>query len=404
MKRNVDTRHPTHQDRRLLRGATGRAGETVNVTTVLARGALWAAAAYFYYEALRTRSLHFWALLGLTIGLGMLTKYSTAIFAATIVIHALSSRSARKVFASIGPYLAVLVCLAVLTPHLIWLVHNNFPTLNYAANRAGHAAALQRVLAPLRFLVAQIVTLLPCIAIAAIAGVVGRNSWRDRPAFRDEDLYFLVVLGFGPAILAAVLSLAAGLGLRDMWGAPMWNLTGLLLVRASMPRWKDISLGRLYVCAAVLFVALPTAYELASTYAPEWRGSHPRTEWPDRAMAQDLSAAWTKATGRPLQIVAGDSWIAGLIAMRTNPRPSVFIDANYRHAPWISTERLRQEGALVVWQISKKAPLPSENLMLPGVQVMGSMDIAWPYSNKIEPLHIGWGIVRPVQTATPIRQ
>jgi 4-amino-4-deoxy-L-arabinose transferase-like glycosyltransferase len=353
---------------------------------------LWAGAAYFYYEALRTRSLGFWLLLGLAIGLGMLTKYSTAIFAATIVIHALGSRRTRMVFASVGPYLAILVCVAVMTPHLIWLVHNNFPTLNYVANRAGHAAALQRVLTPLR-----------CIAIAAIAGVVGRNSWRDRPAF-DEDLRFLIVLGLGPAVLSALLALAAGLGLRDMWGAPMWNLTGLLLVRASMARWRDISLGRLFACAAVLFVALPTAYEVASTFGPEWRGSHPRTEWPDRAMAQDLSAAWTKATGRPLQIVAGDSWIAGLIAMRANPRPSVFIDANYRHAPWITPDRLRQNGALVVWQVSKKAPLPPDSLMLSGIQAMGTTDIAWPYSNKIEPLHIGWGIVRPVQTPASTKQ
>jgi 4-amino-4-deoxy-L-arabinose transferase-like glycosyltransferase len=364
---------------------------------------LWAAAAYFYYEALRTRSSGFWALLGLAIGLGMLTKYATVILAATIVFHALSARNTRTVFASIGPYFAILVCLAVMTPHLIWLVHNDFPTLNYAANRAGHAAALQRVFTPLRFLLAQTVTLVPCVALAAIAGVVGRNSWRDRPAV-DEDLRFLLALGVGPAILSALLSLAAGLGLRDMWGAPMWNLAGLLLVRASMSRWRDISLGRLFACAAVLFVTLPTAYELASTYAPEWRGSHPRTEWPDRAMAQDLSAAWTKATGRPLQIVAGDPWIAGLIAMRSAPRPSVFIDANYRHAPWISPEMLKREGALVVWQVSKKAPLPPENLMLPGLQIMGGMDIAWPYSNKIEPLHIGWGIVPPVQTIVPPRQ
>ena len=360
---------------------------------------LWAAAAYFYYEALKSRSLRWWTLLGIAIGLGMLTKYSTAIFAAAIIIHALSSRSTRTVFASTGPYLAILTSIGVMTPHLIWLVHNNFPTLSYAADRAGHAAALQRVLTPLRFLVAQIVTVLPCIAIAAIAGVIGRNSWRDRPAFRDEDIRFLVLLGIGPAVLSAVLAVAVGLGLRDMWGAPMWNLTGLLLLRASIGRWKDVSLGRLFACAAVLLVALPTAYELASTYAPEWRGSHPRTEWPDRAMAQDLSAAWTKATGRPLQIVAGDSWIAGLIAMRAASRPSVFIDANYRHAPWITLERLSREGALVVWQVSKKTPLPPENLMLPGIQVMGTMDIEWPYSNKVEPLHLGWGIVPPVRTA-----
>jgi 4-amino-4-deoxy-L-arabinose transferase-like glycosyltransferase len=365
---------------------------------------LWAAAAYFYYEALKKRSLGFWALLGLAIGLGMLTKYSTAIFAATIIIHALSSRSTRAVFASIGPYLAVIVCLAVMTPHLIWLAHNNFPTLHYAANRAGHAAALQRVLTPLRFLVAQMATLLPCIAIAAIIGAVGLGTWRDRPWFEDEDFRFLVFLCLGPAILSALLSLAAGLGLRDMWGVPMWNLTGLLLVNTGRSRWEKISLGRLFVCAAVLFVVLPITYEIANTYGPEWRGSRPRTQWPDRTMANELSTVWTKATGSPLQIVTGDSWIAGLIAMRCDPRPSVFIDATYQHAPWISPERLRRQGALVVWQISKKTPTPPAELMLPGIRLMGAMDFPWPYSNKVEPLHIGWAIVQPIQSAAPARQ
>jgi len=260
------------------------------------------------------------------------------------------------------------------------------------------------VLTPLRFLLAQITTLLPCFAIAAISGVIGRDSWRNLPARGDEDFRFLVLLGLGPAVLSALLCFAAGLGLRDMWGAPMWNLTGLLLVRASLPGRQQISLGRLSACCAVLFVVLPAAYEIASTYGPEWRGSRPRTEWPDRAMASGLSSAWEKATGQPLQIIAGDSWIAGLIAMRSTPRPSVFIDANYQYAPWISPEKLDRSGALVVWQVTKRARVPPANLMLPRIEMMGTMNFAWPYSNKIEPLQIGWAIVRPIQAAVPARQ
>jgi hypothetical protein len=42
--------------------------------------------------------------------------------------------------------------------------------------------------------------------------------------------------------------------------------------------------------------------------------------------------------------------------------------------------------------------------MLPRIEMMGTMNFAWPYSNKIEPLQIGWAIVRPIQAAVPARQ
>jgi 4-amino-4-deoxy-L-arabinose transferase-like glycosyltransferase len=367
----------------------------------IAQMPLWAAAAYFYYRSLETRTLGSWTLLGLTIGLGMLTKYSTAMLAAAIIFYALSARSTRNIFASAGPYLAILVCLVVMTPHLIWLVHNNFPTLNFVVHRAGHTVAIHRLLTPLTFLAAQLAALLPCLTVAAIAGIVGRGSFRELPTWRDDNLRFLIVLGLGPALLAAFLSLASGLGLYDEWGTTMWNLTGLLLVYASKPWWENISFPRLFLCVAALFVAMPVAYAIAETYGPEWRGAHPRTQWPDRAMAQRLSAAWTRTTGRKLEVVAGAPWLAGLIALRSEPRPSVFTDANFREALWLSPAKVRESGTLVVWQVSKQTPLPPANLMLPGLQMMGTMDFMWPYSNKIEPLHIGWGIVPPIQSAPP---
>lgn len=368
----------------------------------IAQMPIWAAAAYFYFRSLETRTLGHWALLGLVIGLGMVTKYSTAVLAVAMIFYALSGRRTRNVFASAGPYLAILVCLAVMTPHLIWLVRNNFPTLDFLVHRAGHTVAIHRLLTPLTFLVAQLTDLLPCVAVAAIAGIVGRRSFQELPAWRDDNLRFLIVLCLGPALFSALLSLATGFGLHDEWGTTMWDLTGLLLVYASKPWWEKISFPRLFWCVVALFVILPVAYEIAETYGPEWRGAHPRTQWPDRAMAQGLSAAWTRATGRKLEVVAGEPWIAGLIAMRADPRPTVFTEGNFGEALWLSPARARQSGVLVAWQITnKKDPSPPTYLMLPGLQIMGTMDFAWPYSNKIEPLHIGWGIVRPIPAIFP---
>jgi 4-amino-4-deoxy-L-arabinose transferase-like glycosyltransferase len=353
---------------------------------------VWAWAAYAYLKAIRTRTLGWWAMLGLAAGVAVLTKYASAVLFLAMLAHLLSTRTDRAAFATLGPYLALAVMIAVASPHLVWLVQNHFPTFGYAEARAGHSAGvLHRIFAPFHFLLAQLATLLPALMIAAAIGLLRRVPLPPRD---DENLRFLVFLGLGPALITAGLALLSGFGIRDMWGTPMWNLTGLLIVTAMKPRWPEVSLRALYVWVAVLFVVMPIAYVLSTSIVPEWRGKPSRTEWPDRAMAAAFSAAWQADIHTPLRIVAGDGWLAGLIAMRTDPRASVFIDGDPRHAPWITPARLSREGALVVWQTHGNDSPPA-TLRLPGLRIMGMKTFAFPRNPRAGRLDIGWGVVAP---------
>jgi hypothetical protein len=183
------------------------------------------------------------------------------------------------------------------------------------------------------------------LIIAAAIGLLRRVK---PPSLEDENFRFLVFLGVGPALITALLSLLSGFGIRDMWGAPMWNLTGLLIVYAMPLRWSEASERQLTAWVIALFVIMPLAYVLSTAWVPEWRGKPSRTQWPDRAMAREFANGWANATHRPLGIVAGDGWLGGLIAMRLEPRASIYIDGDPRHAPWITPEKLSREGALVV--------------------------------------------------------
>jgi 4-amino-4-deoxy-L-arabinose transferase-like glycosyltransferase len=356
---------------------------------------VWAAASFAYCKVLKTGRLRWWAALGLAAGIAILTKYASVVLLGAMLAHLLSTRKTAAAFAAGGPYLALAVLFAVISPHLVWLVQNHFPTLGYAEARAGHSAgSLSRITAPFRFLLSQAVAVLPCLVIAAAIGLVRLAPLRHLPPLANENFRFLVFLGVGPALIAALVSLATGYGMRDMWGMPMWNLTGLLIVCFMAERFEKASMTSLYACVAALFVLLPFAYALSTSIVPELKGKPSRTEWPDRALARDFSQAWSAATGRPVAIVAGDGWLAGLIAMRLSPRPSVFTDADMRHAPWITPGRLARDGALVVWR-AHGTDAPPPGLYLPGMNVMGVKLFAWPREPKTEPLRIGWGILSP---------
>ncbi|HEY5046725.1 MAG TPA: glycosyltransferase family 39 protein [Rhizomicrobium sp.] len=355
---------------------------------------LWAAAIYAYYMAIERRRLRWWLLLGAVGGMALLTKYASAVLSLTIVLHFFAASGRRAQLRSALPYAALVVCMLIVTPHLLWLYHNHFPTVSYAAQRAGrtHGIAL-RLLAPLRFLLSQLVDISPAILAAAIAGFLGRENFRQPAPEPEPMLRFLATFTLGPAMLTALLSLLTGWGLRDMWGAPMWNLAGLLIVALSRPRWPQVSWPRLAGCIAAAFILFPVAYVLATSTIPALQGRPSRTQWPDRAMAAAFDEAYRRQTGKPLRIVAADGWLGGLVAMADPSRPSVFTDGNWQEAPWITSARLATDGALVIWRGNRSAPPPL--LALKSFKAVGFKTFAWPGIPKAAPLEIGWGIVPP---------
>ncbi|MGH6878133.1 MAG: glycosyltransferase family 39 protein, partial [Rhizomicrobium sp.] len=358
---------------------------------------LWAAAVFCYYKAWKSGALRWWFALGASAGLGMLAKYPTALLLATMLAHWIFARGARSALFSAGPWLAMAVCAAIDFPHLIWLFENHFPTLHYAIARAGTGTGeASRFVAPFKFAVAQTIDLAPAFLTAAIAGLF---VWKPVQARHDDNLRFLLWLGLGPPLLTIILSLATGLGIRDMWGAPMWNLTGLAIVQAAATRHDRASLPRLGYCTAAFFVIGLGAWLLANVFVPEMENRPSRIQWPDRHLSQGFAAIWQDETHRPLEIVAADGWLGGLVAMGTRPRPSVWIDASFIKSPWITPKKVAREGALVLWRI-RTGNAPPPELAALKFSVEGVTSFAWPDTPRAAPLRIGYGIMPP---QTPAR-
>ena len=62
-----------------------------------------------------------------------------------------------------------------------------------------------------------------------------------------------------------------------------------------------------------------------------------------------MEGIWHQHTDAPLVIVAGNTLDAAQVALYINPRPSVFIEADFKKSPWITPQLLTEAGALIIW-------------------------------------------------------
>src|SRR5580704_16142928 len=137
----------------------------------------WSLAGYAFHAALKHGRPGHWALLGFSFGAALWAKYFVVVLAAPYVLFLLFDRDARRALATPGPWLALVVALAVAAPHVIWLVQNDFLPLTYAEHRATVVRGwFDHVLHPVVFTGSQIFFLLPTFFIASAMFWPRRNE------------------------------------------------------------------------------------------------------------------------------------------------------------------------------------------------------------------------------------
>jgi hypothetical protein len=204
-------------------------------------------------------------------------------------------------------------------------------------------------------------------------------------------LYFLLA----PLVIATLGSLALDAGLKGSWGAPMLNLVGLTAVALCWGHFSVLALKRIMVGAALLMVAVPISYVITTNVVAPYSNDAPRVTWPQEQIAARMQQIWRERTGgQPLRIVAGDIWIAGMIAASMKDPPSLLIETEFDISPWIDRQRLEKQGALVVWWRSPVHP-PMAYRWLTGERIDGIEVMNMTHVRHEGPLRIIYTIIPP---------
>jgi len=110
----------------------------------------WILSLYLFFKAVRENKIIWWALLGVSTGLGMLAKYSMAFFYICCAIYLIMEKEKRGLLKDLKTYLPLIISLILFLPVLVWNIKNDFVTFRHTGGHLGIYEGLK--LRPLSFL------------------------------------------------------------------------------------------------------------------------------------------------------------------------------------------------------------------------------------------------------------
>ena len=353
-------------------------------------GSAWAS-----WLAFSRRSLGWWAVVGLMLGLGALSKYQIVLAAASVAVLWFQQRAWRDRVHLAGAALATVVALLIFLPHARWLLQNDFAPLQYAMNSSlgAHIAQQQRPALVSNWLIDLLFNrLLPAwlllfFALAGqktAAGIAQDTRAQDRPLERPQ-LSRALLLSFGGVPLAglAAMGLVGGVHLQLQWGtafaallvpAVMELLTGRGLV------FSQSVLQRAAKAFLVLQALLFGLNALTSPLGPQrWQSSH-WGRFKSADLSQTIAGSARQNSGSLIQIIEGPANYAGALALELPERPKVLIDGNLAISPWLSPNSLLRCNRLQLDHYSE-----------------GPRDASWQAAGPKFP-DIYWRVIKPSNT------
>ncbi|RPI35037.1 MAG: phospholipid carrier-dependent glycosyltransferase, partial [Nitrospiraceae bacterium] len=195
---------------------------------------------------------YYWILLGLSIGLGLLTKYTLAFFYLSGFLFMLASRDTRKLLFTAGPYAALVVSLAVFSPVILWNAANDWVTMKHTAGQA-HVAEGLRISAEsfFEFIGSQIGVITPVLFI-----LIAIALWRLRREKQGALLFWFSM----PTIVFFILKSIQG-KVQANWALPGYA-TGFIAFSAYYIRNIESSKRgvKLLVTSGILLALLVTIF------------------------------------------------------------------------------------------------------------------------------------------------
>jgi 4-amino-4-deoxy-L-arabinose transferase-like glycosyltransferase len=358
----------------------------------------WAAISWLLWRSARDGRPSWWLALGLVSGLGLYAKLSTALLLTFGGIWILYDARARSRFATPWPWLGLAVFLGVAAPLAVELVRLDFLPLTYAAHRNAWVLANR---ARLYYIGVQLAGLAALPIVLALSGLLRRQPdlaqhlLPAHPAPERRAVVYLAWMGLGPALLVMAASLFTGTG--ESWGATMYNLVGALAIALLGQRLGLAELRRLTVLALLCVIGVSSAYA-----ATRWTGCNVLGRlqpmcWPARSISQTAEAIWHETVPGPLGIVGGEDGVAQLAGLEAADQPSIFTNLDRRLAPWVTDQRLRDQGMLLVWPHGWRLS-PLQQAWIAGLPVK---TVPFDWSLKAPPLEISFAVIPPGRTSFP---
>ena len=306
----------------------------------------WPLAVYCFIRAFESRGILWAAAAGATAALAMLGKYFSIYLVGGLMIAALMHPDRARYLRSPSPWISVAAGLAVLAPHMLWLVDTGFRPFQYAMAVHGAPSQLVSASTVLTYLLGGFGYVLVPIVVFVLAA-------RPRPADvisalwpRDPGRRQLAVLLWAPIVLPAISAPFIAVELTSIWTMQAWFLLPILLL---MP--VNVGVRREAAVAVAAGIAAFTLIALLISPALAWI-KHQQGNREGRAyyrpLAQEMTRRWHEITPRPLAIVLGDQDFATAASFYSPDHPDSVPGFDLPASPWVTPVRMAREGFVVI--------------------------------------------------------
>jgi hypothetical protein len=358
----------------------------------------WALTILCLYRGVKRHHLVSWILAGVCLGLGMLSKYDTAILAIVMAVFSVVHAVGRRCWKTPGPAACLLAALVVFAPHVIWLFSNDFPTVNYFLKRSGSAHQWSsHIVLPLRFAAAQAGAVLPMLILAI--PLIGFR-WKFRSLESDEDRFnrdFLIWFACGPFLLVVTVGLLLGVRIQSMWGTAMWSYAGVVLLFFLQLELNRDTIRRTLYRSAVCAGLIALVFAGRNSVLPHFRGKPSRIHFPGRQLALEVGELYHQQTGQYPVIVGGPWWEAANVAFYGREPASVFANLDESISPWLTDEKLIRLGGVIVWtKADGDSEIENEIAQrFPDARITEPLELAYQTSASLDPVRFGVAIIAP---------
>jgi hypothetical protein len=321
---------------------------------------LWALAMLSLMRSIETRRAGWAALTGLAAAAAMLTKYWSALLLIALAVAALADTRRAIYFRSKAPWITAFVFLVVGVPHAIWLVANDFPPFRWAEQRTSHSDLdVLRSLSEYSF--GTIGYAAPALALVAIfihpSGKAVRDSWFAMgPARRPATLLF-----WTPLILPVVLALVKHINLLSIWNEPSLNLLPVMMLASPLVVVSRAMVARIAAVVAAFTLIVVAASPLVALIHLK-RGVENDAAYAKLAAAATESV-WREGSNAPVHLIAGPFGLANSAAFYMADRPSTYSNFSDYLSPWVTAQRVDDEGIAIICPIDDQGCLNGMNAL-----------------------------------------
>lgn len=294
--------------------APGIALTSLFITTDAPLALFGCASLLFAARALKSQSWLDWAILGVCFGLGLMSKYSFALFIGGFVFYLLISPEHRRLLAGRRLWLALAIAALLFLPNLNWNANHSFATFTHTAEISGLET--------------------PAFSLAKLGEFVGGQFLVFGP------LTFAGLLAL-PRLRGAVLHTDGGRMLGAIALVPLAAFTALAFLSRTLLNWAFVALAPAVLLVAAAWVrgghwrwlawsvVISVLMAALATHLPTWtrlagieleRGQDPYSRtmgW--RTLGEVVTEVWRGQPGT--RLLANDRWVMAELLYYVRPEP-----------------------------------------------------------------------------------